>query len=152
MAAFHDVRAILDAAIAREQDAHRFYAQASQRVANPAVKETFARLAQEELGHKTFLQNCVVDPRLTSKIQAPADFKVAEATEAAELSVDMRPADAFALAMKKEQQAAEFYTCLAQASSDAKLRAMFEDIARMELSHKARLEGMYVDVGYPETF
>jgi rubrerythrin len=147
-----DVRSILDAAIVREEDASRFYAQASQRVTNASVKETFARLAQEELGHKAFLQNCVKDRLLLTKLQAPPDYRVAEATEDADLSIDMKPADALALAMKKEQRAAEFYTGLANASSDAGLRSMFEDIARMELGHKARLENMFVDIGYPEAF
>jgi rubrerythrin len=64
----------------------------------------------------------------------------------------MRPAEALALAMKREQEAAEFYLGLARAAADPALRAAFEDIARMELGHKARLEGMYVDVGYPEAF
>jgi rubrerythrin len=147
-----DVRSILDAAIVREEDAFRFYSQASRRVANPAVRDTFAELAQEELGHKAFLQNCVKDRLLLTKLPAPADYTVAEATDDADLSIDMKPADALALAMKKEQQAAAFYTGLAKAASDPALRTTFEDIARMELGHKARLETMFVDVGYPESF
>jgi rubrerythrin len=152
MTAPHDIRAILDAAIVREEDAFTFYSQAAKRVANPAVRETFARLAQEELGHKAFLQNCVKDRLLLTKLKAPDDHRVAEATDDPDLSIDMKPADALALAMKKEQHAATFYTDLARAASDATLRATFEHIARMELGHKARLEGMFVDVGYPEAF
>jgi len=29
---------------------------------------------------------------------------------------------------------------------------MFENLARMELGHKTRLEHMFVDIGYPEAF
>jgi rubrerythrin len=152
MSAPPDIRAILDAAIVREEDAFTFYSEAAKRVANPSVKETFSRLAQEELGHKSFLLNCVRDRHLLSKLKAPDDHKVAEATDDPDLSIDMKPADALALAMKKEQHAAAFYTDLARASSDAALRATFEHIARMELGHKARLEAMFVDVGYPEAF
>jgi len=46
----------------------------------------------------------------------------------------------------------EFYRGLAQSATDATLSAMFENLARMELGHKTRLETMFVDVGYPEVF
>jgi bifunctional DNase/RNase len=35
----------------------------------------------------------------------PPDYKVAESVELPEITIDMKPADAIALAMKKEQQA-----------------------------------------------
>lgn len=147
-----DIKAVLQEAIGREEDSFRFYSEAAHRVADETVRETFEELAQEELGHKAFLQSCVRDPDLTRRIRVPADYRVAEATEGVELSVDMKPADAIALAMKREQHAAELYRDLAEHASDPELRRTLEDIAQMEIGHKTRLEAMYMDVGYPEAF
>jgi len=152
MAGNLDIKAILDLAIGREEEAYDFYSQVAGRVANPAVKEIFDQLAKDELGHKVFLQACLTDPQLASKLPVPTDHKIAEATAEPGLTIDMKPADALAVAMKKELGAAEFYRGLAKSASDATLRAMFENLARMELGHKTRIEHMFVDVGYPEVF
>ena len=152
MAPALEITRILDAAIGREQEAFAFYSRAAERVANPTVRETFTQLAQDELGHKVFLQACLEDPRIADRLPAPADYRVAEATEEQPLSTDMKPAEALALAMKREQGSAEFYRGLAAAATEATLRAMLENLARMELGHKTRLEHMFVDIGYPEAF
>ena len=147
-----DLSAILDLAIQREEEAYRFYGDVAKRMKNAAVKEAFTQLAKDELGHKAFLQGCLKDPKILGKLPVPADYKIAEATSDPELSVDMKPAAAMALAMKKEQSAAEFYQGLARAATDAALKATFEGLAKMELGHKVRIEEMFVNVGYPEVF
>lgn len=147
-----DIKAIFDAAIAREEEAHAFYREVADRVSDRTVKQTFLELAQDELGHRTFLESCLKDPGLLVKLPVPRDYKVAEATAEPALSTDMKPADALALAMKKEQRAAQFYQALAEASSDAVTQSMFANLARMELGHKTRLENLFVDIGYPEVF
>jgi rubrerythrin len=146
------VAQLLTMAIDREADAHDFYAQAASRMKNPAIRDAFAKLAEEELCHKRFLETCTKDPQLLSKLPLPADFKVAEATAEQELSIDMTPAQAMTVAMKKEQQAVEFYRCLAAQAKDPSYRQALEGLARMELDHKNRLETMFVEVGYPESF
>jgi rubrerythrin len=152
MAKTVDIKSILDAAIVREEEAFAFYSRASERMTNRTVKEIFDQLGKDELCHKTFLQACLKDTQLAAKLPTPADYKVAEATAEPTLSIDMKPADALALAMKKEQHAVDFYQGLAKVASDATFRAMFENLARMELGHKTRLENMFVDIGYPEAF
>jgi len=52
----------------------------------------------------------------------------------------------------KEQRAAELYRGLAGAATDASFRSLFEDPARLELRHKTRIGGMFVDIGDPEAF
>jgi rubrerythrin len=64
----------------------------------------------------------------------------------------MKPADAIALAMKKELQAAEFYQELAANMSDENLKASAISLANMELAHKTKLEKAYVDIAYIEAF
>jgi rubrerythrin len=144
---------IFSVAVEREIEAHEFYQQVSERVEHDDVKEVFQQLAKEEMGHKELLERFRFDPTMIMKIQAPpADYKIAEATELPTLSIDMKPADAVALAMKKEQQAVEFYRDLAVRSSDHGTKAIFENLANIELGHKHRLENVFVEIGYPEVF
>lgn len=146
------VKEILQLAIREEDEANAFYSKVAATARDAAVKEIFLGLAKDELGHKQFLLGCVADAALLQKVSAPADYKVAEATAEPALSTDMKPVDAIALAMKKEQQAAEGYRAMALATSDAHYRQMFEKLAAMELGHKASLENAFVNIGYPEVF
>ena len=139
-------------AILREVEAYEFYRKVSERAQNAQVKGVFAELSLEELGHKDLLTQFKNDPAKVMKIQASPDYKVAEATELPALSVDMKPADAIALAMKKEQQAVEFYRMLEQNAAEPEMKAAFANLANMELNHKHRLENVFVQIGYPETF
>lgn len=147
------VEQILAGAIGREIEARDFYRQVAERAGNSTVKETFQQLAQEEAGHQELLESCRADPAKLLKIQAPAvDYKVAEITELPAFALDMKPADAIALAMKKEQQAVEFYRQMEANAADSGVKAMFANLANMELGHKHRLENVFVEIGYPEVF
>ncbi|MQY77013.1 MAG: ferritin [Spirochaeta sp.] len=140
-------------AIKREIEAYEFYRDISQRAQDEEVGKVFSQLAGEEMGHKDLLEKYKNDPGMVMKIKAPSkDYKVAEATELPELSIEMKPADAIALAMKKEQQAAEFYRDLAHRSTDSQMKDIFHNLENMELGHKRRLENVFVEIGYPEVF
>ena len=146
---------VFSLAIHREVEAYEFYCRVAERVRDPNVKAVFTELSQEELGHKELLERFKSDPTLVIKFNADkplVDYKVAETTELPKLSIDMKPADAITLAIRKEQQAMEFYQGLAQAASDAELKRIFEGLARMELGHKVKLENVFVEIGYPEVF
>jgi rubrerythrin len=147
-----DIAAALEAAIRGEEEAHDFYEDVARRATNPAVRQTFFELAEDELGHKVFLEGCLEDPRLLEDLHVGPDYRVAEATSLPALSLSMGPADALALAMKKEEHAARGYEALAGASSDRDIKAVFENLARMEVGHKVRLESLFVNIGYPEAF
>ena len=144
---------IFASAIEREIEAHEFYLAVSEKVVNPYVKKVFAELAQEELGHKELLTQCKNDPTLLTKIEIPPkDYKIAEATDLPKFDIGMKPADAIALAMKKEEEAVRFYRGMAAGSRDEEIKKQFDSLAAMELTHKSRLENIYVDIGYPEVF
>ncbi len=144
---------ILSMAVTREIEAYEFYKQVSEKVSDKEVKKIFKELSDEELGHRDFLEKLKLEPVMMKKIEPPkADYKVAEATELPHFSLDMKPADAIALAMKKEQQAVEFYRSMAESSGDNEIKEKFNNLASMELNHKHRLENIFVDIGYPEAF
>lgn len=144
---------LFETAIAREREANAFYADAAKRVADPSVKAILEELAAQEKGHEELLWKMKGDPTLAVRFTAPPDWKVAESVTALPpLSTSLKPAEAYALAMKKEQEAAELYTRLASLCGDPASREAYENLANMELGHKQRLEALYVDVGYPEAF
>ncbi|MBN1630209.1 MAG: ferritin family protein [Thermoleophilia bacterium] len=152
MAQSTDIAAIFEAAIQNEEEAYDFYSEVAQRATNPVVRQTFAELAGDELGHKVFLQGCLKDSCMLRDFPVGPDYKVAEATPLPDLSIELKPADALALAMKKEEMAARGYEALAKDAPDADQRKVFENLAKMEIGHKTRLETLFVDIGYPEAF
>lgn len=147
------LESVLAAAKESELEANRFYSEVARRATNPNVRQIFTELAGDELGHWELLDAAQRDPAMASRMAGPAaDYRVAEATALPVLSIDMKPADAIALAMKKEQAAVELYTGLAEAASDPVISATLKGLARMEQGHKARLEAVFVQIGYPEVF
>lgn len=144
---------LMATAIKREMEANAFYGDVARKVENEDVKKVFAELASEEMGHAELLERYKADPTMVMKINPPdLDTKVAEATDLPELSVNMKPADAVALAMKKEQQAVEFYRGLADGTDDAEVKDILTNLSNMELAHKSRLENIFAQIGYPEDF
>ena len=148
-----DLSTLFESAIESEIEANAFYKDAAEKVADPSVKAILEQLASEEKGHEALLRKMQSDPSLSVKFNAPQDWKVAESVEASPpLTTSLAPADAFALAMKKEQAAVEFYSRLAEWATEGELRSAYENLANMERGHKSRLEKLYVDVGFPEAF
>ncbi len=143
---------ILNAAIEGEIEAHQFYLEVSQRITQPHLRDMFAAFAQEELKHRQILENFRDNEKARLAFATVPDLKVAETVDAPRLSLDMKPADAIALAMKKEQAAMEHYTNLARACEDGGQREIFEQLAAMERQHKHRMEQAFVDIGYPEVW
>lgn len=148
-----EIRRLFGIAIEREIESNEFYAKAAKASTDASVKAIFADLAKDELGHMELLERFREDPTLPMKMIKPAvDYKVAEEVALPRLSTDMKPADAIALAMKKEQQAMEAYRAMAAQCTDDSLKVIFNNLADMELGHKSRLETLFVDIGYPEAF
>jgi rubrerythrin len=144
---------IINVGIKRELEAHAFYQDVTKRVEDKSVKKIFEDLAKEELGHKELLEKFKYNPDIPVKFNAPkTDFHLAENVDLPELSIKMKPKDALALAMKKEQMAVEFYQQLAEQTDDNNIKKMIIEIAHMELSHKQRLENAYTDIAYVEAF
>jgi len=139
-------------AIKREVESHEFYRDVAARTEDPYIKQIFKDLAAQEMGHRDLLERYRFDSTLAIKFQAPKDLKIAETVDEPRLSVNMKPVDAIALAMKKEQHALEFYRQLAALCDDEEVKKNYLNLANMEMEHKVRLENTFVDIGYPESF
>jgi len=64
----------------------------------------------------------------------------------------MKPSDAIALAVKNEQEAMDMYTEMANCSTDAEQKKMFQSLAAMERGHKVKLEDTFTNMAFPEAW
>ena len=141
---------ILDQAIEAEIEAAQFYLDVSQKTDNTFLKELFLTFSNEEKKHREILETFRNDTSLEISFTKVADFHVSETVEEPSLSIDMKPADAIALAMKKEEAAMQQYNRLAESCNEEQHRKIFLELAAMERGHKAKMESAFVDIGYPE--
>lgn len=148
-----DINKLIDFAIAQENEAYTFYKAASEKVTNPGVKQLFLELAQDENGHANLLEMYRKNKSVAELFKVKViDYKITETQDMPELSVNMKPAEAIAIAMKREQQAAELYTCLAANAINSSEKEALGNLANMEMGHKHKLENAFVEIGYPEVF
>ncbi len=143
---------IIKQAIANEVEARKFYEDAANTLTDPHLKSLFTSLAQEEKKHRDILTKIYTSNTIDRYFSETRDYKVAETVEEPELSMEMRPADAFALAMKKEEEAMKQYTQMADLCDDDDKRQVFLDLAAMERDHKLKMETAFTDIGYPEVW
>ncbi|PID39240.1 MAG: rubrerythrin [Proteobacteria bacterium] len=147
-----DYKDIIKKAITNEVEAHKFYADASNTLSDPHLKSLFASLAEEEKKHRDILMKIYASNSIDRYFSESRDYKIAETVEKPELSMDMKPADAFALAMKKEEEAMNEYIEMAKLCDDDGKRQVFLDLAAMERDHKLKMETAFTDIGYPEVW
>ena len=147
-----EYKAILAIAIGNEVEAYEFYKGVSEKVVDAYIKKMFNELATEELGHQRLLEGFLARDIKDMHFDESADYKVSESVDKPTLSLDMKPADALALAMKNEEDAMNMYAAFATASSDEGQKKMFHDLSLMEKGHKTKIEKLYVNVAFPEVW
>ncbi|MDD4776644.1 MAG: ferritin family protein [Syntrophomonas sp.] len=143
---------IMDMAIAAEIEAFEFYTEVAAAVTDANMKRVFSELAEEESGHKVSLERIKNKELQNFSFPAVTDYGISDTVETPPLSMKMKPADAIALAMKKEEEAMKMYTGLANAASDAEQKNVFTSLARMEAGHKAKMEDLYNQTAFPEVW
>ena len=143
---------ILAMAIENEIEAAEFYQGVYDKTGIASLKSIFGELADEERKHRVMLQGFLDNDSRPLQFKSSQDYKVAETVEMPRLSMGMKPADAIALAMKKEEEAMNMYLKFAKASDNVEQREVFENLARMEQSHKVNLENLYTNMAFPEVW
>ena len=145
-------RAIISKAIEREVESYTYYRTVSDKVKDAYLKKIFADLAGDETKHREFLQGLLAKEPKQLKISATKDYKIADTVKTPALSADLKPLDGIVLAIKKELEAMQMYTQLAEAQTDSEQKLLFTDLAAMERGHKARLEDIYTNMAFPESW
>jgi rubrerythrin len=148
----NEYKDIIKQAIANEVEARKFYDDAAKTLTDPHLKKLFTTLAEEEKTHRDILTKIYTSNTMDRYFSESRDYKVAETVDEPELSMTMKPADAFALAMKKEEAAMKQYTEMAEMCDDDGKRQVFLDLAAMERDHKLKMESAFIDIGYPEVW
>jgi len=143
---------ILATAINNEVEAYEFYTNASLKSVNKNLKDIFRELADEELKHKKLLEGFLKDNSLKMNFSTGVDYKISESVELPKLTKEMSFSDGIALAMKKEEEAMEMYQKFADATADQDQKKTFLQLAKMEKTHKTRLEDMYTNTAYNEVW
>jgi rubrerythrin len=147
-----DYQKIINNAISKEVEAYTFYRSVSEKAKDPNMKKMFNELAGEETKHRELLQGLLTRGPKILKFDEAKDFKVGDSIKTPELTPTMKPVDGLVVAIKRELEAMQLYTGLAQASKDAEQKKMFTELATMERGHKARLEDIYTNMAFPEVW
>ncbi|MEN6440404.1 MAG: ferritin family protein [Syntrophobacter sp.] len=146
-----EYKKILSMAVGNEIAAYNFYKGVCDKTQDANLRSLFRDMAEEEKKHKIFLEDCISGAR-PLKFAEVTDYKVAEIVDKPQLSLDMKPADAIALAMKEEEEAMRMYQGLAGSSGSPEQKEMFLALANMEKGHKVKLEELYTSMAFPEVW
>ncbi|MFP4308917.1 MAG: ferritin-like domain-containing protein [Desulfococcaceae bacterium] len=143
---------ILSNAIESEKEAQAFYGEVAKKMTDPGLQELFQKFVEEENRHQRILEGFREKAPEHLPFDETRDYKVAETVDEVPLSTDMKPADAFALAMKKEEAAMKHYAELAEGCTDPDQAGLFRELAAMERDHKRKMEKAFVETGFPEAW
>ncbi|MFP4026390.1 MAG: ferritin-like domain-containing protein [Candidatus Brocadiia bacterium] len=141
-----DKKQILKAAIKKEVEAHDLYADMAERTDNPGARSLLEDLAEEEDGHRQLLEGLSAEE--IDKFTPPEkrDLKLTEHLKSKPLKENSSLQDVLVHAMEREKRAREFYETMAQSTDGKTWSTLFGKLAKMENTHKARLEEFYEEV------
>lgn len=144
---------IIESAIQREEEAYTFYMDLHQRVQDPVAKETVAFLAAEEQKHKEFLVN-YRDGNQTGglRMNTVIDYKIAEYLDKPDPDKNAQSKDVYLIAAHRELNSYQFYTELANIHTDAGIKELLLNMASEEKKHKEKVEYLYTNSAFPESF
>lgn len=148
-----DFAAIVDLAIAKEEEAYNFYMELMRTVGTKETEDALQYIAAEEKKHKEFLVNYrdkgYGDEGI--KLGTVVDYKIAEHLEAPEPKPGMENKDVYLLAAHREKNAHEFYVSLAAIHPEGQVRNLLLKMAEEELKHKEKMEYLYTNAAFPQT-
>jgi rubrerythrin len=148
--ATQELTEILDYAIAREQEAHDFYAGLAGKMDRPEMRDVFLQFSKEELGHKARLEGVKMGRTAVPPSAKVMDLRIADYVVDVREDPRMSYQDALILAMKREKASFHLYTDLAHAVGEPSLKDLFSSLAMEEAKHKLRFELEYDERYLPE--
>ena len=142
MTKIRSVDDLLNYAIARETEAHRFYTRLAQTVKNEGMREILEGFAADEAWHKEKLE-AVKAGELTIGDEEIGALGITDKLPEVKPTAEMNYIQALTFAMKKEKSAYTLYSNLAMVAQSKSLRQTLEKLAQEEAYHKLRLEIEY---------
>jgi len=147
---FRSINEIIEYAIEKEQEAHDFYLDWSNRLETPSLKELFASFAGEEMKHKEKLQRVKSGGTFKPSTQKVTDLKIVDYLVDISPTPEMDYQEALIVAMKREKASFRLYSDLAAMAEDEDVKNLFQALAQEEAKHKLRLETEYEKDIYTE--
>lgn len=141
---------LLDTAIYREIASQAFYIAGQKKTDDPGAIALMQELAQGELGHSQSLKSLKekgLKGQFWHREQVP-NLMISEYLTAPDSVEGAGLQDLLIFAMKREQQAVEFYSRMMGALSDLSAKQLCQGLVHEELKHKLRLEIFYDNLFY----
>lgn len=143
---------LLELAISKELFARTFYVEGQNRTDDPGAKALMKELADAELKHAQLLRAFREKgwsqqdwhPEKVSNLMISEHLTGGDKLEGAGLQ------DTLIFAMKREQQAVEFYSNMMSVVRDKAAKQLCQRLVTEELKHKLKLETLYDDMFYTE--
>jgi rubrerythrin len=144
---------VLDRAIQKEISSHYLYLELRQKARNPAAKDAFQDLSEQEEKHQRILEDYLRGKLKEGDLDqgTVVDYKIAECLDQPDITPVMDLKEVFLLAANREKASHELYTGLAEIHPEGKVKHLLEGLAVQELEHKRRVETLYTEVAFPQT-
>ena len=143
---------LLDSAIYKEIASQATYVAAQSKTHDPGAKELLKELAKEELGHshrlKKFKEKELSEQKWYQE-EVP-NLMLSKYLTGGNKIKGAGLQDALIFAMKREQQAIEFYSRMMGILRNETAKQLCENLVHEELKHKLRLETLYDNLFYAE--
>ena len=143
---------LLDTAIYKEIASQAFYTAGQSKTQDPGAKALMKELAQEELRHSEWLKNLKAKG-LEKKMwyrEKVQNLMISEYLTGGNTLEGAGLQDTLIFAIKREQQAIEFYSEMMGIMRDKAAKRLCERLVHEELKHKLKLETFYDDLVYVE--
>lgn len=147
-----ELNELLDTAIDREIDSRALYLAGEKAAGVPAAKTLMKELADEELQHTEYLKKIKQTGLKKSRRREKEipDLKISQHLEGGEKLEGAGLQDTLIYAIRREQQAVEFYSKLMGAVTGEEAKKLCERLVHEELRHKLKLEMLYDDMVFME--
>jgi rubrerythrin len=148
----NEYKKIITQAISQEAEAFTYYSAVSEKAKDMNLKKLFKDLADDEAKHKRTLEGYLAKGSEKIHFSESSDYKVVDALPTPALTTDLKPVDGLVIAIKKELEAMQMYTQLANVSADEAQKKIFLELATMERGHKSKLEDIYTNMAFSEVW
>ena len=143
---------VLDTAIYKEIASQAFYIAGQGKTQDLSARALMKELAEEELKHSQWLKDLKekgMGKRGWHPEKVP-NLMISEYLTSGGMLEGAGLQDVLVFAMKREQQAIEFYSKMTGVMRDKRAKRLCERLVHEELKHKLRLETFYDDFFYGE--
>ena len=146
------LRELLEAAMYREIASQAFYIAGQSGTDDPGAKALMKELAEAELNHLQMLKELAQRDWKEGQWHGESirNLMMSDYLIGSDKLEGSGLQDTLVLAMKREQQAVEFYSQMMTTFRDEDAKRLCERLVHEELKHKQRLELFYDDLFYGE--